>query len=94
VLKTFHIGGTHPPDRKITASLSIITLPVPELAIIPISQHLGAPALPVVEKGDKVIVGQLIARADGYISSNIHSPVSGKVNRIDMILDSSGYKKK
>jgi electron transport complex protein RnfC len=94
VLKTFPIGGIHPPDRKITASSPIMYMPVPELAIIPLLQHIGAPGTPVVVKGDIVKVGQLIARAEGYVSSNIHSPVSGKVNRIDMLLDSTGYRKK
>lgn len=94
MLKTFSIGGIHPPDKKITASQPIKYLPVPEIAVIPVSQHIGAPATPVVEKGDSVKVGQLIAKAEGYVSANIHSPVSGKVNRIDMALDSSGYKRK
>jgi Na+-translocating ferredoxin:NAD+ oxidoreductase subunit C len=94
VLKTFPIGGTHPPDRKLSASGSIEKMPSPATVIIPVSQHIGAPAIPVVDKGEAVKVGQLIARADGYISSNIHSPVSGKINRIDMALDSTGYRKK
>jgi electron transport complex protein RnfC len=94
VLKTFPIGGTHPPDRKITASSPIKYMPVPELVIVPLSQHIGASAIPVVDKGEIIKVGQLIAKAEGYVSSNIHSPVSGKVNRIDMVLDSTGYRKK
>jgi electron transport complex protein RnfC len=67
---------------------------IPGSVIVPVSQHIGAPSIPVVDKGDYVRTGQLIARADGYISANIHSPVSGKVNRIDMVIDSSGYRKK
>jgi Na+-translocating ferredoxin:NAD+ oxidoreductase subunit C len=94
VLKTFPIGGTHPPDNKLTSSSSIVIMPVSELAVVPLSQHIGAPAIPVVEKGEIIKTGQLIAKADGYISTNIHSPVSGKVNRIDFAVDSSGYKKK
>jgi Na+-translocating ferredoxin:NAD+ oxidoreductase subunit C len=94
VLKTFPIGGTHPPDKKLSSSVSIEILPVPELAIVPLSQHLGAPAIPVVGKGESIKTGQIIAKADGYISTNIHSPVSGKVNRIDFAMDSSGYRKK
>jgi electron transport complex protein RnfC len=94
VIKTFSRGGTHPPDRKITASVPITTMSIPASAIVPVSQHIGAPAIPVVEKGDSVKTGQLIARAEGYISTNIHSPVSGKVSRIDMVIDSSGYRKK
>jgi electron transport complex protein RnfC len=55
-------------------------------------QHAGAPAIPMVEKGDKVLVGQLIGKADGFISANIHSSVSGTVSRIEPAMDSSGYK--
>lgn len=69
-------------------------MPVPELVIVPLSQHIGASAIPVVDKGDKIKTGQLIAKADGYVSTNIHSPASGKVNRIDMVPDSTGYRKK
>jgi electron transport complex protein RnfC len=94
VIKTFPIGGTHPPDRKITSSVPITKMQIPGSVIVPVSQHIGAPSIPVVDKGDYVRTGQLIARADGYISANIHSPVSGKVNRIDMVIDSSGYRKK
>jgi Na+-translocating ferredoxin:NAD+ oxidoreductase subunit C len=94
VLKTFHVGGIHPPDRKITATVPIVNMPVPETVIISLSQHMGAPAVPVVEKGEDVKTGQLIAKADGYVSTNIHSPVSGKINRIDMAPDSSGYRRK
>lgn len=94
MLKTFHVGGIHPPDRKITATVPIVNMPVPETVIISLSQHMGAPAVPVVEKGEDVKTGQLIAKADGYVSANIHSPVSGKVSRIDMAPDSSGYRRK
>ncbi|MBA4321746.1 MAG: electron transport complex subunit RsxC [Odoribacter sp.] len=94
MLKTFPIGGTHPPDRKLTAAAKMAHIPVPAMVIIPLSQHIGAPALPVVEKGETVKTGQLIAKADGYVSANIHSPVSGKVNRIDLAFDSTGYRKK
>jgi electron transport complex protein RnfC len=92
VIKTFKYGGTHPPDSKITAGRKIALPPLPTVATIPLIQHAGAPALPVVAKGDKVLVGQLIGKAGGFISANIHSSVSGTVNRIDAVMDSSGYK--
>lgn len=92
MLKTFPIGGVHPPENKITASVPIKYLPVPGSVVIPLAQHIGAPAIPAVNKGDKVKTGQLLASAKGFISSNIHSPVSGKVNRIDNALDVSGYR--
>lgn len=91
-MKTFPLGGIHPPENKITANIAIEYLPIPESVVIPISQHIGAPASPVVNKDDYVKTGQVIAASNGYISSNIHSSVSGKVNKIDVILDSTGYR--
>jgi electron transport complex protein RnfC len=91
-LKTFPIGGVHPPENKLTAGCPIQYLPVPESVAIPVSQHLGAPASVVVSKGDTVKTGQLIAESKGFVSSNIHSSVSGNVNKIDSIIDTTGYK--
>jgi len=91
VLKTFKIGGVHPPENKLSAQGEIITLPLPEQVIIPLSQHIGAPAAPMVKKGDTVKVGQLIGQAAGFISANIHSSVSGTVTSIDPVIDASGY---
>ncbi len=90
--KTFPVGGVHPPENKLTANIPITYLPVPQSIIIPVSQHIGAPAVPVVNKGDKVLTGQLIATGKGFVSTNIHSSVSGRINKIDTILDSTGYK--
>jgi electron transport complex protein RnfC len=92
VLKTFPIGGVHPPENKLTANIPIEYLPVPETVVIPVSQHIGSPAIPVVNKGDKVKAGQLLASAKGFISSNIHSSVSGKISRIDLAIDNTGFK--
>jgi electron transport complex protein RnfC len=92
VLKTFPVGGVHPPENKITADIPIAYLPVPESVIIPVSQHIGSPANPVVTKGDTVKAGQLIAAGKGFVSANIHSSVSGKINKIDFAPDSSGFK--
>ncbi len=91
-MKTFPQGGVHPPENKITADSPIITLPPPEQVIIPVAQHIGAPALPVVEKGDTVKAGQIIAQSQGFVSTNIHSSVSGTVFKIDKMTDTSGYK--
>jgi H+/Na+-translocating ferredoxin:NAD+ oxidoreductase subunit C len=92
LLKTFPVGGIHPPEHKLTCCQPISYLPVPENVTIPISQHIGAPATALVSKGDYVKTGQVIAVSKGYISANIHSSVSGKVNKIDTIIDTSGYK--
>lgn len=91
VLRTFKIGGVHPPESKISAGCKVEVLPLPEVAYIPIAQHIGAPATPVVAKGDRVKVGQLIAKSSGFVSANIHSSVSGVVAGIDSIVDASGY---
>jgi Na+-translocating ferredoxin:NAD+ oxidoreductase subunit C len=93
MLKTFPKGGVHPPENKLSASKPIEVLPLPQQVVIPISQHIGAPATPIVAKGDKVLVGQVIAKSSGFVSANIHSSVSGTVASLDPVLDSTGYKK-
>ncbi len=92
-LRTFALGGVHPEENKLSSNAPIETLPVPKQAIVPLGQNLGAPSKPVVKRGDAVKVGQLIAEAGGFISTNIHSPVSGKVLKIDNAIDGSGYKR-
>ena len=74
--KTFSIGGVHPADKKLTAGVAIKPLAIPATVTIPCAQHIGAPAEIIVQKGDKVKVGQLIAKANGFVSANIHSSVS------------------
>lgn len=92
-MKTFRIGGVHPHDNKeFSAHKAITAVPLPKKAIIPLVQHIGAPAKPVVAKGDAVKVGQLLAEAGGFVSAPIHSPVSGKVAKIDTAVDAWGMK--
>ena len=91
-MKTFQIGGIHPAENKLSAEREIQVLAPPETAYIPVSQHLGAPAKAVVDRGDHVRTGQLIAKSSGFVSANIHSSVTGNVLKIDRITDSSGYK--
>lgn len=93
MLKTFAKGGVHPPENKFSANRAIEVLPLPAKVSIPVSQHIGAPATIVVAKGDKVKVGQLIAQSAGFVSANIHSSVSGTVESVGTVLDSSGYKR-
>ncbi|WP_071146506.1 electron transport complex subunit RsxC [Bacteroides ihuae] len=93
MLKTFSIGGVHPHENKLSAHQPILTAAVPEKAVILLGQHIGAPAKPVVAKGDLVKVGTKIAEAGGFVSAAIHSSVSGKVTKIDAIVDASGYAK-
>lgn len=92
MLKKFKIGGIHPHDNKISRDCKIENLPVPEVVSIPVSQHIGAPAEVVVKSGDRVLVGDLIAKAGGFVSSNIHSSVSGTVKSIDIVPNASGIK--
>jgi len=91
-LKTFPTGGVHPPENKLTAGSEIRHLPLPSNVAIPVSQHIGTPASIIVNKDDRVKTGQVIAVSKGFVSSNIHSSVSGKVNKIDAVLDTTGYK--
>lgn len=92
-MKTFRIGGIHPPENKLSANGEIEVLPLPDLVILPLTQSLGLPSEVLVKKGDEVKVGTLIAKSAGFISANLHSSVSGKVIKIDKIIDSSGYRK-
>lgn len=94
MLKTFKIGGVHPAENKLSAQKAIENLALPKTVFIPVGQHIGSPAEPVVQKGDKVKVGQLIAKSSGFVSANIHSSVSGTVKKIETGPDTSGYPKK
>ncbi|MFH0735179.1 MAG: electron transport complex subunit RsxC [bacterium] len=81
-VKTFK-GGIHPGESKhLTEKLELEIMPNPKQVIIPLTQHLGKPAKPLVKKGDLVKQGAVIAEADGFVSAVIHSPVSGKVLKI------------
>lgn len=91
-MKTFPVGGVHPNENKLTAEKKTEYLPLPSSVVIPVSQHIGAPASILVNKDDKVKTGQLIAESSGFVSSNIHSSVSGKVVKTDTVIDTTGYK--
>ena len=93
MLKTFSIGGVHPHENKLSAHQPIIKAEVPAKAVILLGQHIGAPAKPIVAKGDVVKVGTKIAEPGGFVSAAIHSSVSGKVAKIDTVVDASGYPK-
>ncbi len=92
-MKTFRIGGVHPEENKLSAGKAVEVLALPKQAVFPLSQHIGAPAIPVVIKGDKVKVGTKIAEEGGYVSAPVFSSVSGKVRMIDSVVDASGYRK-
>ena len=92
-MKTFKMGGVHPEENKISTNATIEQMPLPKQVAVLMNQHLGAPATPIVAKGDKVKVGQLIAEAQAFMCANIHSPVSGTVNKIDVCKDIVGLPK-
>ncbi len=93
MLKTFPKGGVHPPENKLSAQAAIEVFPIPPQVVIPIAQHIGAPSTILVKRGDMVKTGQIIAKTSGFVSANIHSSVSGKVTKIEDVVDSSGYKR-
>ncbi len=93
MLKSFRIGGIHPPENKLSRGAAIAEMPLPATVVIPLSQHIGAPATPVVEKGATVKTGQLIAQSGGFVSANIHSPVSGTVTSVDAVPDGGGMRR-
>ena len=77
------VGGVHPDDlKRYTAHKSIENAPLPKRVTIPMRQHIGAPCTPVVQKGDIVKKGQVIAKSDAYVSGNIHASISGVIGEI------------
>ncbi|MDP2234474.1 MAG: biotin/lipoyl-containing protein, partial [Actinomycetota bacterium] len=73
-------GGIHPTDHKAaTRSAPAVRMPMPERLFVPVSQHLGAPCQPLVNRGDRVERGQIIADVDAMVSAPVHSPVTGEV---------------
>ena len=93
-MRTFPIGGIHPHDNKEwSKDKAIEILELPDEAKIPMIQHIGAPSTPVVQKGDKVLTGQLIGQATGFVSANIHSPISGTVTAVDAYPNGQGQRR-
>ena len=92
-MKTFRMGGVHPEENKISNDAAIEVMPVGKQMVVFMNQHLGAPATPVVQKGDKVKVGQLIGEAQTFMCANVHSPVSGTVLKVDTCKDAFGLAK-
>lgn len=89
--RTFRIGGIHPAENKLSNDAVTQPAPLPKQAVFPMGQHIGAPAKPIVKKGDKVKVGTMIAEAGGFVSAPVHSSVSGTVFKVDNAIDASGY---
>ncbi len=91
--KGFGHGGVHPHDYKeLTAGLPIRRLPFPPELIIPLSQHRGAPSVPLVRVGQEVVRGEPIARANGFMSVPMHAPATGVVKAIELRPTAEGPK--
>ena len=88
-MKTFRIGGVHPAENKLSRGSAIREAALPKVAVFSMFQHIGAPAIPVVKRGDKVKVGTLLGEAGGFVSAPIYSSVSGTVSKVDVALDAS-----
>lgn len=85
--------GVHPDDHKFyTSKKSIEYLPLPENVIIPVQQHIGAPCDVLVNKGDEVKTGQVIARSEKYVSAPVHASITGKVRTIAPFFHPNGGK--
>ena len=82
--------GAHTPHDKATAASKPVPMPLPAQVRILMSQHIGAPAKPVVAKGDHVLAGQMIAEAGGFVSAPVHASVSGTVKGIEKRLTATG----
>ena len=92
-LRTFTRGGIHPPEGKGATSVQPIrNAPLPSIAVIPFSQHIGAPAKPLVAPGDHVNEAQMIGEPVGFVSAAVHSPIPGTVKEIRSLYLPSGTK--
>ena len=82
-----HLPGAVVPKRKNTDPLAIYKMPSPEEIILPMSMHIGKPAIPIVKIGDSVCMGAMIGEADGVMSSPVYSSISGMVTELlDVVL--------
>lgn len=86
----FKLGKAHVPHYKNTAKIASVRMAPPQSILLPMSQHIGAPAKPVVNVGDAVCVGTLVAEAAGFVSAPIYSSVSGTVKKITSFVNSGG----
>lgn len=89
-LKRFRKGGIHPDPMKLTADRPIESTKAPREVRLLLSQHIGAPAQCIVKVGDEVAEGQKIAEAGGFVSAPVHTPIAGKVKKIELVRDAQG----
>lgn len=89
-MKGFKKGGIHPAPMKLTAGRPIKNTAAPQQVRLLLSQHIGAPAKCIVKPNDEVVAGQKIAEAGGFVSAPVHTPISGKVKKIELVRDAQG----
>ncbi len=92
-MKTFRVGGLHPAEEKRSQDEFIEDFPLPDKVVISTLQHLGTPSSPIVKKGDKVLVGDVIAKGQTVLSADIHASVSGEIEDVSPIIDIFGHKR-
>lgn len=90
MLKRFKKGGVHPDPMKLTAGRPIQDTVAPREVKLLLSQHIGAPAKCIVKPNDEVAIGQKIAEAVGFVSAPVHTPIAGKVKKIELVRDAQG----
>ena len=83
-------GGVHPAEDKLAKGNSIQVAPLRETYLVPLQMHIGAPAKLLVAKGDKVLRGQMIGEANGFVSAPVHSPTSGVIKDVTTALNPTG----
>lgn len=86
--KTF--GGAKVPHHKNTSKIQTVTMPIPDIVTIPMSQHIGAPCKPTVKKGEIVSVGQIIGESVAFVSAPIHATISGTISEVKAFTMPSG----
>ncbi len=89
-MRTFRRGGVHPPENKLTAGCPIIDVELPREVTLAMSQHIGVPAVCIVKKGDQVSRGDMVGRAETFVSAHVFTPISGTVIRVDKMKNSFG----
>ncbi len=89
--RTFHIGGVRLKDCKLSAHSAMERVELPMRVVLPLGQHIGAPARPVVAAGDRVVRGQCVAEAASVVSASLHSPISGIVRSIGLVRNARGF---
>lgn len=91
MFKTFRRGGVHPNPEKLTRGEAIKPIRTGPLLYLSMSQSIGAPARPCVKAGDEVEAGDKIGEAGGFVSANVHSPVKGKVKKVEQVRNGAGF---